>query len=125
MFGADHEHYPTAADVRKFITDSRISSVDLSIKDITSLLENLVYDGLIEKRMPFFGGGLDDELSDDEKNDDQVPWAYKAVRRTTSRLPTEALTETPCGKCPVFNFCTEDGPVNPGNCEYYKTWLEY
>lgn len=35
----------------------------------------------------------------------------------------KSLTETPCGKCPVFDFCSETGPVNPRNCEYLHDWL--
>lgn len=33
------------------------------------------------------------------------------------------LVHVPCGKCPVASFCSEDGPVNPKNCEYYQEWL--
>ncbi|KAI9314304.1 RNA polymerase Rpc34 [Dichotomocladium elegans] len=126
VFSADYEHYPTAVEVRRFITESRISSVDLSIKDIGSLLDVLVYDGMVEKKLPYIAG-FDEDLSDDDDDahDSSAPWAYKAVRKTASRLPTEALTEVPCGKCPVFSFCTPDGPVNPSNCEYFKTWLDW
>ncbi|KAI7883733.1 RNA polymerase Rpc34 [Lichtheimia hyalospora FSU 10163] len=125
VYSAEHEHYPTAIEVRRFITESRISSVDLSVKDIESLLDVLVYDGVVEKKLPFIAGFEDDDMSDDEGDDPSVPFAYKAVRRTASRLPTEALTEIPCGKCPVFSFCTPDGPVNPSNCEYFKIWLDW
>lgn len=124
VFSADHEHYPTATEVRRFITESRISSIDLSVKDITSLLDVLVYDGAVEKKMPFM---MDMEVfSDDEEDDDSAAnYCYKAVRKAASRLPTEALTETPCGKCPVFHFCIEGGPISPENCEYFKKWLEW
>ncbi|ORZ24721.1 RNA polymerase Rpc34 [Absidia repens] len=102
VYGPDYEHYPTANEVRRFITESRISSIDLSIKDIGSLLDVLVYDGEVEKRLPFM-----------------------ASRKTRSHLPTEALTETPCGRCTVFTFCKEDGPISPFSCEYFKTWLDW
>lgn len=75
--------------------------MDLSVKDIESLLDVLVYDGVVEKKLPYIAGFEDDDMSDDEGDDASVPFAYKAVRRTASRLPTEALTEIPCGKCPV------------------------
>ncbi|KAG1175697.1 hypothetical protein G6F70_002523 [Rhizopus microsporus] len=126
VFGAEHEHYPTATEVRRFITESRISSIDLSVQDITSILDLLVYDGDVEKKMPFMSGM--EEFSDDEddhEHDNSVQWSYKAVRKAVSRLPTEALTETPCGRCPVFTFCVEDGPISPFNCEYFKTWLDW
>ncbi|KAI8982479.1 RNA polymerase Rpc34 [Mycotypha africana] len=124
VFSAEHEHYPTATEVRRFITESRISSVDLSLKDITSLLDALVYDGVVEKKLPFMAG-MDDFSDDDDADDDSVQWSYKAIRKVASRLPTEALTEVPCGKCPVFDFCSEDGPITPMNCEYFKTWLDW
>lgn len=123
MFGPEHEHYPTATEVRRFITESRISSIDLSIKDITSLLDVLVYDGVVEKKMPYMGDM--DDFSDDDDDDSAVQWSYKAIRKTTSRLPTEALTEVPCGKCTVFSFCEDNGPISPMNCEYFKTWLDW
>ncbi|KAG2231280.1 RNA polymerase Rpc34 [Thamnidium elegans] len=125
VFSADHEHYPTATEVRRFIAESRISSIDLSVKDITSLLDVLVYDGVVEKKMPFMAGMEDFSDDDDDDEDSSVQWSYKAVRKVASRLPTEALTETPCGRCPVFSFCLEDGPVSPMNCEYFKTWLDW
>ncbi|KAG0168497.1 34-kDa subunit of RNA polymerase III (C) [Apophysomyces sp. BC1034] len=123
VFGVDYEHYPTATEVRRFITESRISSIDLSVKDITSLLDVLVYDGAVEKKLPFIAGMED--FSDDEDDDAAAPWAYKAIRKGADKLATEALTEVPCGRCPVFTFCTEDGPVSPFNCEYFKTWLDW
>ncbi|KAG1097059.1 hypothetical protein G6F42_018250 [Rhizopus arrhizus] len=124
VFGADHEHYPTATEVRRFITESRISSIDLSVKDITSLLDVLVYDGVVEKKLPFMAG-MEDFSDDEDDGDEGVQWSYKAIRKVASRLPTEALTEIPCGKCPVFSFCIEDGPISPMNCEYFKTWLDW
>ncbi|KAI9476588.1 MAG: RNA polymerase Rpc34 [Benjaminiella poitrasii] len=125
VFGADHEHYPTAAEVRRFITESRISSIDLSVKDITSLLDVLVYDGAVEKKLPFMSG-MDDFSDDEDEGDDaSIQWSYKAVRKVATRLPIEAITETPCGKCPVFSFCVDDGPINPVNCEYFDAWLEW
>lgn len=33
-------------------------------------------------------------------------------------------TEVPCGKCPVFSFCEESGPVNAESCEYWEGWLD-
>lgn len=125
VFGADHEHYPTATEVRRFITESRISSIDLSVKDITSLLDVLVYDGVVEKKLPFMAGMEDFSDDEDDGDDGSVQWSYKAIRKVASRLPTEALTEIPCGKCPVFSFCIEDGPISPMNCEYFKTWLDW
>ncbi|KAI9243473.1 RNA polymerase Rpc34 [Sporodiniella umbellata] len=125
VFGADHEHYATAGEVRRFITESRISSIDLSVQDITSILDILVYDGDVEKKLPFMAGMEDFSDDEDDVQDASAQWSYKALRKTVSRLPTETLTETPCGKCPVFNFCVEGAAISPLNCEYFKTWLNW
>ncbi|ORX63196.1 RNA polymerase Rpc34 [Hesseltinella vesiculosa] len=130
VYGPEYEHYPTSTEVRRFITESRISSIDLSVKDISSLLDVLVYDGEVEKRLPFMDGM--DELSDGEDDEAAleeagagIQWTYKATRKAKSRLPVEAMTETPCGRCPSFTFCSEKGPVSPSNCEYFKRWLDF
>jgi DNA-directed RNA polymerase III subunit RPC6 len=37
--------------------------------------------------------------------------------------PSNGLTTTPCGRCPVFELCEEGGPVWAGGCEYFDRWL--
>ena len=38
--------------------------------------------------------------------------------------PVVGWTEAPCGRCPIFEFCEENGPVNASNCRYFDDWLE-
>ncbi|KAF9534406.1 RNA polymerase Rpc34 [Crepidotus variabilis] len=49
-----------------------------------------------------------------------------SVYRALREAPTISLglMETPCGPCPSFEFCKQDGPVNPQECAYYSEWLE-
>lgn len=50
----------------------------------------------------------------------------QVVYRATRRLDESVLLgqmQTPCGRCPQFNFCEESGPVNATGCEYYDNWL--
>lgn len=48
-------------------------------------------------------------------------WMYTAVRDSLSET---SWTSVPCGRCPVFEFCTlGKGPVTPSNCVYFKEWL--
>ncbi|RUS30894.1 RNA polymerase Rpc34 [Jimgerdemannia flammicorona] len=127
VFAASYSGLPTATQIRRFILDSKISSIDLSLDDIIALLDVLIYDGKIEKRMPVFGGatGADPDWSDDEAVGD-AEWRYKANReRKAGREESEPWTEVPCGRCPVFKFCTADGPINPSSCVYYQKWLEF
>ncbi|PVU86580.1 hypothetical protein BB560_006657, partial [Smittium megazygosporum] len=60
--------YPTAIQIKRFITENRISNIDLSIADINALLDMLVYDEKIER---------------------------------------SALTQIPCGNCPVQEVAEE------------------
>lgn len=46
---------------------------------------------------------------------------YRAVRQERVVL---GWSEAPCGRCPVFDFCQEGGPVGPSGCEYYGEWLK-
>ncbi|CAO3687147.1 unnamed protein product [Umbelopsis ramanniana] len=130
IFKADYGHYPSAAEVKRFIHEKRISSVELSTTDIVCLLDLLIHDDMIEKKMPF-AGFMDDEGDSDMENDSGgVEWVYKAINRnvtstTTSDGGIDALSEVPCGKCPVFKFCTADGPISPSNCEYFNKWLNF
>ncbi|RSH78709.1 34-kDa subunit of RNA polymerase III (C) [Apiotrichum porosum] len=45
---------------------------------------------------------------------------YRATRRL--HIPLGEM-QAPCGTCPQFNFCEEDGPVNPAGCSYFSDWL--
>ncbi|GAB5586300.1 34-kDa subunit of RNA polymerase III (C) [Umbelopsis nana] len=129
IFKAGYDHYPSAAEVKRFIQEKRISSVELNLQDIICLLDLLIHDDLIEKKMPFETFMDDDEDMDDEK-DDGIEWVYKAIHRnitstTSDDRGIDPLSEVPCGKCPVFKFCTEDGPVSPSNCDYFQKWLSF
>lgn len=48
---------------------------------------------------------------------------YRALRRERMGL---GWAQTPCGRCPQFDFCSDKGkgPVNPDQCKYYRDWLE-
>ncbi|CAD6586243.1 MAG: 34-kDa subunit of RNA polymerase III (C) [Tremellales sp. Tagirdzhanova-0007] len=62
--------------------------------------------------LSFAGAGLQD-LSD-------TAIVYRATNRLT--IP-RGQNQTPCGKCPQFGFCEEEGPVNADSCRYYADWL--
>jgi len=96
--------------------DRKISQVELTVGDITMLLDVLVYDGKVER----FVAQVDDDWDDDlEPNSD---WVYRAVRDGKTE---SAWQECPCGVCPVVEFCTETGPINPAGCTYYNKWLDF
>ena len=45
---------------------------------------------------------------------------YRAIRPERVAL---GWSQSPCGACPQFEFCHDDGPVNARECQYYSTWL--
>jgi DNA-directed RNA polymerase III subunit RPC6 len=56
-------------------------------------------------------------------------YVYRAVhpeRVGASRLSSFLGwgSQTPCARCPVFDFCKQGGPVNPTDCVYYGEWFD-
>jgi DNA-directed RNA polymerase III subunit RPC6 len=116
--------------------------VDLSMEDVKQLLERLMFDGKIYKKLnPNFSSIVDDadyvpeakkvrleeemyDLVDAEESlgDDDHAWVYMAMKDTSMK---NVWTSMPCGNCSVFDFCADDGPVNPAGCEYFNKWLEF
>jgi DNA-directed RNA polymerase III subunit RPC6 len=50
-------------------------------------------------------------------------YAYRAIR---PEEPSSVLgwAQAPCSRCPVFDFCKPDGPVNPRECTYFDEAME-
>jgi DNA-directed RNA polymerase III subunit RPC6 len=46
---------------------------------------------------------------------------YRAVR--SERVET-GWSQAPCTRCPQFDFCHANGPINPTECKYYTDWLQ-
>ncbi|RVD87027.1 uncharacterized protein DFL_005276 [Arthrobotrys flagrans] len=102
VFEAGYTGYPTLSDITQWVKNSNLTEVELSEVDIKALLEVLIYDGKLERVI----GGT----------------AYKAIRRVEGAVK-QGVTEAPCGRCPVFDLCHEDGPINAANCVYFEKWL--
>eukprot|EP00798_Chlamydomonas_sp_ICE-L_P004425 gene4425-14557_t len=99
----------TMTQIGTFIKQKGFSKVDLRIDDIQTIVLTLVYDGRIDQV--------------DGEGEDDVDDHYRPAVHT---IPdNSALTSTPCGVCPVFNECHEDGLVSPKTCLYYDRWLQF
>jgi DNA-directed RNA polymerase III subunit RPC6 len=48
-------------------------------------------------------------------------YVYRALKPLAVHV---GWSETPCGACPVFDFCEPGGPVNAEGCAYMAQWLE-
>lgn len=107
--------------LHKWIKKSGITSIELSMDDMACLVDRLVYDGKVIK-IPRHSYQVMSDDSEDESNNNQeyLMWMFKATKYARD---TPHLTNVPCGNCPVFEFCKEGGPVNPGECVYLTNWL--
>ncbi|KAK6638888.1 hypothetical protein RUM43_007158 [Polyplax serrata] len=96
--------FVSSKEVWKFISELGVSRVKLSVEDIETILDTIVYDGKIEK-------AIDVDLT-------------KMYRAVEPLLPAPGIVRTPCGVCPVFQFCGDVGSVTPRKCEYLREWLD-
>uniref|UniRef100_A0A8C2XEL2 DNA-directed RNA polymerase III subunit RPC6 n=1 Tax=Cyclopterus lumpus TaxID=8103 RepID=A0A8C2XEL2_CYCLU len=88
--------FATSHEVWKYICELGISKVDLSMDDIETILNTLIYDGKVEMTV------------------------IAAKEGTVG-----SVDGTPCGLCPVFDDCHEGGEISPSNCIYMAEWLDF
>ncbi|KAI0767237.1 RNA polymerase Rpc34 subunit-domain-containing protein [Fomes fomentarius] len=55
--------------------------------------------------------------------EDYGAYVYRAIRQERLAAGGGGLAQTPCVRCPTFDFCKDGGPVNPKECTYYTGWL--
>ncbi|XP_069695832.1 DNA-directed RNA polymerase III subunit RPC6 [Periplaneta americana] len=96
--------YASSKDVWKYISELGISRVQLSVEDMETILDTLLYDGKVERSISTDGTHL-----------------YRAIE---SLLPPPGIVRIPCGVCPVMRHCSDIGSVNAKKCVYMKEWLE-
>ncbi|KAL2021609.1 hypothetical protein VTK56DRAFT_6962 [Thermocarpiscus australiensis] len=130
---AGFKHYPTVAEIARFIHDTGITNnTTLSEADIQQLVDVLTYDGLIEPVRVNRRRGYRVTRA---TRQDTVPFHKRQKEREQGGLLDQpflpgveplanGLTEAPCGRCPVFELCEEGGPVSPSNCVYFLQWLD-
>lgn len=118
LYKAGTHAYPTAQQIYDFITGSNVikptKASSLTVTEITDCINVLRWDDKLEE----VENGLGEK-------------AYRTVRGVSYNLAVEeegaagtALTQVPCGSCPVFDVCTEGGPVNARECVYLDEWLK-
>jgi DNA-directed RNA polymerase III subunit RPC6 len=131
---AGYKHYPTVAEIAKFIHDTGITNnTTLGEADIQQLVDVLTYDGLIEPVRVNRRKGFRVARA---TRQDTVPFHKRQKEREAGIIGLDqplvpgaeplsnGLTEAPCGRCPVFELCEEGGPVSPSNCVYFSQWLD-
>ncbi|KAJ0394312.1 hypothetical protein P43SY_004195 [Pythium insidiosum] len=89
---------------------SGISKVALGPDEIRSIIQTLMYDGRVEEvRAVRLTPGANHETK------------YKISQEIST---FNALSETPCGVCPVFEQCQEGNVISPRSCLYLTKWLD-
>lgn len=116
-YPSNYRGYPTVSKIHNFVVDSGITSVELTVGDIRSLCEVLVYDGKLERVdngyaykatwASVLAGGGGPETNEEEDG-----------------ILLDAYSESPCGRCPVIEFCNDKSRVNPVDCTYLDEWLD-
>ncbi|KAK1875902.1 DNA-directed RNA polymerase III subunit RPC6 [Dissostichus eleginoides] len=91
------------------------SKVDLSMDDIETILNTLIYDGKVELTV----------IAAKEGTVGSVDGQMKLYRGVNAVLLPTGMVRTPCGLCPVFDDCQEGGEISPSNCIYMTEWLDF
>ncbi|XP_059561439.1 DNA-directed RNA polymerase III subunit RPC6 isoform X5 [Myotis daubentonii] len=107
--------FASSHEVWKYICELGISKVELSMEDIETILNTLIYDGKVEMTI----------IAAKEGTVGSVDGHMKLYRAVNPIIPPTGLVRTPCGLCPVFDDCHEGGEISPSNCIYMTEWLEF
>jgi DNA-directed RNA polymerase III subunit RPC6 len=121
IYPINYSGYPTIDELQKWIRKSGMTTIELSAEDVACLLDRLVFDGKIIKLPRHEYQYMSEDSEYDSKYQDNNMWMFKAAKYV--RESGNFFTDIPCGKCPVFEFCKEGGPVNPADCVYLSNWL--
>ncbi len=110
--GKHNASFASATEVLQFISQLGISKVALSSKDIETILNTLVFDGLAEMSV------VVDTTSGNASQ-------KKLFRGIKPMIPVTGFMRLPCGVCPVVTDCHDGGEISPSKCIYMKEWLDF
>jgi DNA-directed RNA polymerase III subunit RPC6 len=95
--------YPTAASISAWITAREIlRDKEVREDDMEQLLEMMVLDGRLEK------------ISGTN---------YRTAMTATDTQVFNGFVDAPCGNCPVFDLCGDEGDICARTCVYFGEWL--
>jgi DNA-directed RNA polymerase III subunit RPC6 len=102
-----HRHapqYPTAASVADWLNSKEIlKGKFVREDDMEQLLEMMVLDNRLEK------------ISGTN---------YRTVLSAIDTKVYNGFVDAPCGNCPVFDLCGDEGEISARTCVYFGQWLE-
>ncbi|XP_046849048.1 DNA-directed RNA polymerase III subunit RPC6-like isoform X1 [Xenia sp. Carnegie-2017] len=106
--------YGSSEEISNYITNLGISKVQLSVTDIETILDTLVFDGKLEMTTV-------NDKSSGKLGDYVEKKMYRAVKPIIS---STGFVRVPCGVCPVIDKCNEKSAISPRTCIYMKEWLK-
>lgn len=96
--------YPTSASVADWLNSKEIlRGKSVREDDMEQLLEMMVLDGRLEK------------ISGTN---------YRTVLTASDTKVYNGFVDAPCGNCPVFDLCGDEGEISARTCVYFGQWLE-
>ncbi|KAF2677352.1 DNA-directed RNA polymeras-like protein III subunit Rpc34 [Lentithecium fluviatile CBS 122367] len=99
----NNAHYPTAASAAEFLNNLGVlKEKKVRESDMEQLLEMMVLDGRLEKA-------------------NQT--SYRSVLKATDTKVYNGFVDAPCGSCPVFDLCIDEGQISARTCAYFANWL--
>ncbi|CAI6334911.1 unnamed protein product [Periconia digitata] len=95
--------YPTATTMAAWLngTDVLKGKVARDV-DMEQLLEMMVLDGRLEKASAI---------------------SYRTALNINDTKTLNGFVDAPCGTCPVFDLCADDGDISARTCVYFGEWL--
>lgn len=100
----NNPQYPTAASVAQWVNSKGIlRGKSCREDDMEQLLEMMVLDGRLEK----ISGT-----------------SYRTVLSAVDTKVYNGFVDAPCGNCPVFDLCGDEGEISARTCVYFGQWLE-
>lgn len=112
--------FASSKEVWNFIMELGISKVQLSMDDIETILNTLIYDGKVERTV-ISAGAMASSSRGSASDSGDVVNLYRAVEPL---VESTGIMRMPCGTCPVIQNCYEGGVVSPSTCQYFKKWLD-
>ncbi|ORY06892.1 DNA-directed RNA polymeras-like protein III subunit Rpc34 [Clohesyomyces aquaticus] len=95
------QRYPSAKSILQFIIDGEyIKEKKISEAYMEELLDMMTLDGRLER---------------------MSATTYRTARNPT--FGTNGFVDAPCGTCPVFDLCGNEGEITARTCVYFAEWL--
>ncbi|BFZ58458.1 34-kDa subunit of RNA polymerase III (C) [Savitreella phatthalungensis] len=125
--GSLRKRLPRVEDLMTSLNESGITQQPLALADVQAVVNTLVYDGKLQpvghiasgkylpvRRIPAAPAPQSHQTTNETNEQPQL---------STKQTMQAAITQVPCGNCPVAGICQPGGVVSPEGCGYWDTWL--